>query len=218
MPDNQDKLQQRFEQLPDAEPPFGLDTRIQAQARAQLDEQRSSRSQSKRWRAGLATVACAGLAFVIAKPLLQTPSSQRIELDSAIHTESFASDTMELSESISPAIAPMPASAPQPATQKSSSARRISNGGGARPERLAEPAPQAEPQLMKRSIAAPAASLETIEESANMVQAMELAKEQVPELQALLMLLEKHRVDQEQEKADDIEALIKEHYPEHELK
>lgn len=211
MPDNRDKLQQRFEQLPDAEPPFALDTRIQAQARAQLDEQRSSRSQSKRWRAGLATVACAGLAFVIAKPLLQTPSSQRIELDSAIQTESFASDTMELEESI------QPASAPQPEAQKSGSAQRISNGGGARPERLAEQVPQAEAQIMKRSKAASAASMERTEESADVVQAIELAKQRVPELQALLALLEKHRINQEQEKADDIKALIEEHYPEHEL-
>lgn len=212
MPDNQDKLQQRFEQLPDAEPPFGLDTRIKAQARAQLDEQRNSRSQSKRWRTGLATVACAGLAFVIAKPLLETPSSQRIELDSAINTESFASDTMELEESI------QPASAPQPTAQKSSSAQRISNGVGARPERLAEQTPQAELQLMKRSKAASAASMERAKESADVVQAMELAEEQVPELQTLLILLEKHRIDQYQEKVDDIIALIKEHYPEHELR
>lgn len=212
MPDNQDKLQQRFEQLPDAEQPFGMDTRIKARARAQLDEQRNSRSQSKRWRTGLATVACAGLALVIAKPLLETPSSQRIELDSAINTESFASDTMELEESI------QPASAPQPTAQKSSSAQRISNGVGARPERLAEQTPQAELQLMKRSKAASAASMERAKESADVVQAMELAEEQVPELQTLLILLEKHRIDQYQEKVDDIIALIKEHYPEHELR
>lgn len=218
MPDNQDKLQQRFEQLPDAEPPFDLDTRIKAQARAQLDGQRNNQSKSKRWRTGLATVACAGLAFIIAKPLLETPSSQRIELDSAAHTESFASDTMEMRENTPPAIAPMPASAPLPAAQKSSSPQRISNGGGARPERLAEPTPQAVPQLMQRSIAASSAIMETAKEPADVVQSMELANEKEPELQALLMLLDKHRINQEQEKVDGIEALIKKHYPKHELK
>ena len=211
MPDNQDKLQQRFEQLPEAEPPFGLDTRIKAHARAQLDERRSRNNQGKRWRTGLATIACAGLAFVIAKPLLETPSSQRIERDSAAHAESFASDTMELKESLQPASAPMPA------VQKIRSPQRISNGGGARPEQSAEPKSQAEPQLMKRSIASSAAEVESAEVLEDALQSIQLAKDPLPELKILLMQLEKHRVNQEQQKADDIEALIKKHYPAHEL-
>ena len=211
MSDNQDKLQQRFEQLPDAEPPLGLDTRIKAQARAHSEERHSKKSNRKRWKTGLATVACAGLAFVIARPLLETPSSQRIELESAIQAEPHAADFTDLNEGI------QPASVPLPATQKSSAAQRISNGGGARLERLAEPIHKAGPQLMKRPIAAPAAAIEATKESESTLQSMQIADESVPELQYLLKQLVKYRVSQEQEKVDDVEALIEEHYPEHEL-
>ncbi len=118
MSDTHNKLQNEFKNLPDAQPPFGHDTRIKALAREHLQSQRDDRARTKRWAGGLATLASAALVFLIAAPLLQKP----ITLESVEElSDAIASEQMIIEDA---------ASAVEPAIRHEITPQKSSAGGG----------------------------------------------------------------------------------------
>ena len=198
-------LQQRFDELPDAEPAFGLDTRIKALARAQQEQQRNMHSTRKRWSAGLATVACAGLVFVIAKPLMQAPSHRNTSFDTSVQSNSTPTLETEVTGDIQ-------LNEPAASVQRKSSA-----GGGAKPTETQDSKTL---NAHKRAFSAPAPAASVVGRSNDHAQeSLSQFDEQtddlqaIPSLQHLLQKLEYHRLNKEFEQAVEVQKILLQHYP-----
>lgn len=215
MSNEQTKLQQQFEQLPDPEPPLGLDTRIKAHARSQLENQRSQRGKRRRWNTALASVGCAAIAFVIAKPFFQDPllisteqqpkpHSTISEVDGSAQTDRTLPDNSLLEE---------------PASSLGRSVAPIStiDGGGSSPESKLGKRLVKESLDLKQSYAEPTKAQEPEHALELMATPLDLTDEAIPKLQELLEQLEKAKTQQAIDKTSDIEALIKKYYPDYEF-
>lgn len=206
MPSSEDKLQQRFEQLPEAEPEFGLDTRIKAQARAHLEQQRAQRAKRRRWSAGLASAACAAVVFVIAKPLLQSP-----QLDNSLYDSEIQMAPAPAQDIASELNAESPAAHRAPA--------KASAGGGAAPAMMKNSEAK---RSLQRSFAAPSLSAEGSADQAVQATRLEALEETLdanqegrPSLQYLLQELKTQQDKNNQKQIEIIQDLIKQYYPEH---
>ncbi|MGB0865941.1 MAG: hypothetical protein ACPGSC_05495 [Granulosicoccaceae bacterium] len=208
MPEQKQKLQQRFDQLPDPKPPLGMDTRIKAQARAAVEKSQTPAAKHTPWTGGLATAACAVLALFLTNSMLDSPLKQSSEtelnqLADEINEEVVGEHKPQLMRR---EATPMPSSAAE---------QYIDNGGGASPKLKAnssgkvavEELLQAEPTL-----AAPINPQPT--PSANVKAAEVVDADTQSSFEELLQQWRQHIASNEIEKAQLLEQLIKRHYPE----
>lgn len=208
MPEQKTTVQQRFEQLPDAEAPFGLDTRIKAHAHAQLEQQQSMHRKRKHWGTGLATAACAVLAVFLGKQLLQLPSHQlgehKIQQQSdEIFEESSLADT---------AIVPL---SPTAATAKKSSSLPRSMSSGNTVQNTSSRADDSDAVRLERFSNAPEAAMESLVEPVQMKSREAHGADQLLSLEAMLEELELLQQQGDQEEISSWLERIKKHYPEY---
>lgn len=209
MPEQHSDLQKRFERLPEGEPPLGLDTRIKAEAKAHLHVRFKAVGDRKRWTAAIATLGCAALAFVIAKPLLQSPEllSPQPALERQMDAPSMDSELV-----LEAAPVQMAEETELQMTQPESS---LKSGGGASPANAAQSSMRdmLQPAMKLRPAAEPA--MELMEESPDLRSAKTLADESKPPLQTLLDQLSQLQAEADSDSAEDVKALIEKLYPEH---